>query len=285
MQGKEVGAENMNIEVWRAAAKAQLENSGDMDAAWDADWMLCEALGCGRAELRWMTGKELGEEQRMRLDKWLSERVQGRPLQYVLGNTCFMGLDFKCDERALIPRQDTETLVELALERMQGRKNPRVLDLCCGTGVIGLSVKHFRPDADVTLTDISTDALALAQENADSLSLKVHFKQGDLFDAVGGEKYDFVLSNPPYLTEQDMNELMREVRYEPSLALRGGEDGLNFYRRIAQGLSKVLAEGGEVLLEIGMGQHEDVIALLNEQGFEARAHKDLCDIERVIWAQ
>ncbi len=275
----------MKTEVWRHMAQRQLEESGDLDAVWDADWMLCEALGCGRAELRWKAADELKHQQEEKLNRWLAERVQGRPLQYVLGNTCFMGLDFKCDERALIPRQDTETLVELALEKMSCRKCPKVLDLCCGTGAIGLSVKHFRPDADVTLTDISTDALSLTQENAQSLSVVVNLRQGDLLEAVRGEKYDFVLTNPPYLTERDMNELMREVKYEPQLALRGGEDGLLFYRRIAEGLKEVLNENGEALLEIGMGQHTDVIALLNAQGFAAAAYKDLCGIERVVHAK
>ena len=275
----------MTTEVWRRMAQQRLEESGDQDAVWDADWMLCEILGCGRAELRWKAAGKLTQQQEKRLNQWLAERTQGRPLQYVLSNTCFMGLDFKCDERALIPRQDTETLVELALEKMSRRKRPKVLDLCCGTGAIGLSVKHFRPDADVTLTDISADALSLAQENAQSLSLDVTLRQGDLFEAVHGEKYDFVLTNPPYLTNQDMDELMREVRYEPQLALRGGEDGLLFYRRIAEGLEEVLNENGEALMEIGMGQHTDVIELMREQGFEAVSYKDLCGIERVIHAK
>ncbi len=275
----------MKIEMWRQTAQQQLEKSGDMDAAWDADWMLCEVLGCGRGELRWRAKDELTQPQKVRLDTWLYERIQGRPLQYVLGNTCFMGLDFKCDERALIPRQDTETLVEIALEKMQSRKFPRVLDLCCGTGAIGLSVKHFRPDSDVTLTDISDEALSLTQENAKRLSLAVNVRQGDLFEAVRGEKYDFVLSNPPYLTKRDMDELMREVRYEPQLALRGGEDGLNFYRRIAEEMDEMLNESGEALLEIGIGQHTDVIALLSAHGFEAVSYMDICGIERVIHAK
>ncbi len=274
----------MTVEAWRKAAWERLERSGDADAQWDADWMLCEALRCGRAELRWKKDEELGPETLGKLNGWLDERAAGRPLQYVLGNTCFMGLDFRCDERALIPRQDTETLCELALHRMQHVKNPKLLDLCTGTGAIGLSLKHYRPDADVTLTDLSEEALTLAKENAAALGLKVRLLQGDLWQAAEGEKFDFVLSNPPYLTEKDMEELMEEVRHEPELALRAGEDGLIFYRRIAERLDEFLTEGGEALMEIGKGQEEAVMHFLREKGFQAEAHKDLCGINRVIRA-
>jgi len=274
----------MTVEAWRKDAQERLERSGDQDAQWDADWMLCEALRCGRAELRWKKDEVLGPETLGKLNGWLDERAAGRPLQYVLGNTCFMGLDFRCDRRALIPRQDTETLCELALHRMQYVKNPKVLDLCTGTGAIGLSMKHYRSDADVTLSDLSEGALSLAKENAQALGLKADFRKGDLWEAVEGEKFDFILSNPPYLTEKDMDELMEEVRHEPEMALRAGADGLIFYRRIAARLQDFLNEGGEALMEIGKGQEKDVIHMLLDQGFCAESHKDLCGIERVIRA-
>ena len=279
-----VEMERRTVEAWRRAAQEQLEASGDMDAHWDADWMLCEALSCGRAELRWKKDEIIAAELLEKLNGWLSERESGRPLQYVLGKTCFMGLDFMCDERALIPRQDTETLCELALHRMQHVKNPSVLDLCTGTGAIGLSIKHYRPDAEATLTDLSEDALSLAKENAEALNLSAGFRQGDLWEAVEGEQFDFILSNPPYLTEKDMDELIKEVRREPEMALRAGADGLIFYRRIVRRLNEFLKEGGEALLEIGKGQEKDVVRLLHEAGFGAEAHKDLCGIERVIRA-
>jgi len=277
----------MTVGDWRRMAQERLEANGNPDAQWDADWMLCEALGCGRAELRWKKDEALDEDRLKKLNGWLSERENDRPLQYVLGNTCFMGLDFFCDERALIPRQDTETLCELALHRMQHVKNPKALDLCTGTGAIGLSMKHYRPDADMTLTDLSEGALSLAKKNAEALGLKVRFRQGDLWDAVEGEMFDFILSNPPYLTERDMDELMEEVRHEPEMALRAGEDGLIFYRRIAERLQDFLNEGGEAFLEIGKGQEEAVMGFLRNAGFQAEAHKDLCGINRVVraWRQ
>lgn len=275
----------MTVGAWRRTAQERLEANGNPDAQWDADWMLCEALGCGRAELKWKKEELIGQETLEKLNRWIGEREAGRPLQYVLGNTCFMGLDFLCDERALIPRQDTETLCELALHRMQHVKNPKALDLCTGTGAIGLSMKHYRPDADLTLTDLSAGALELAKKNAEALKLQVRFRQGDLWEAVEGEKFDFIFSNPPYLTERDMDELMAELRHEPEMALRAGEDGLIFYRRIAERLGDFLNEGGEALMEIGKGQEKDVMGFLNEAGFRTEAHKDLCGIERVILAR
>lgn len=277
--------ERMTVERWRCNAKEELKKAGDLDAEWDADWMLCDALQCGRAQLRWMGEGYLSGDILKRLDDWLTARVSGRPLQYVLGSSCFMGLTFRCDERALIPRQDTETLVELALRRMQTKKEPKVLDLCTGSGAVGLAVKYYRSDAQVTLTDISRDALSLARENAALHGLDVRVRQGDLLEATFGERFDFILSNPPYLTEQDMRELQAEVRCEPELALRGGEDGLDFYRRIAGGLSLALRDDGELLVEIGKGQETSVVALLNEQGFEAQVHMDLCGINRVVNAR
>lgn len=269
---------------WRSRARSVLASSGDLDAEWDADWMICEALKCERSALRWLEAEKFAPEAIEQLEKWLSEREEGKPLQYIVGSTCFMGLDFRCDVRALIPRQDTETLVELALERIRTVRRPKVLDLCAGTGAIGLSVLHFCPEAEVTLADISEDALSLTRENARALGLSATLRQGDLWEAVKNETFDFVLSNPPYLTDQDMDDLMREVRYEPQLALRGGADGLSFYRRIADGLEKALREGGEAFLEVGCGQSSDVAILLKAQGFMVETHKDLCGVERVIHA-
>lgn len=271
---------------WVKGACARLEAASDPDAAWDADWMLCGALNCTRAQMRLQRDERLARDVLAQLDGWLSRRLGGEPLQYILGSTGFMGLEFRCDERALIPRQDTETLVELALERMKALKNPGVLDLCCGTGAIGLSVAHYRPDARVVLADISADALALAGENRYQLgTANAALVQGDLLEAVQGQTFDFILTNPPYLTQQDMDELQREVRLEPALALYGGADGLAFYRRIAAQCAEYLALGGRILLEVGQGQAQDVCALFTSPMGTAVTHCDLCGIERVVEAE
>lgn len=269
----------MTVEAWRAQAIARLERAGDLDAQADADWMLCEALSIGRARLRMMADHPVEEEK---MEKWLARREAGEPLQYVLGNTSFMGLTLKCDKRALIPRFDTETVCEAALVCIEGKRAPRVLDMCTGSGALGLAIAHFRPDAQVTLSDISEDALALARENADLLGVRADFRQGDLFETVAGEQFDLIVCNPPYIREEDAETLMREVaQFEPALALFGGPDGYDFYRRIAREMPRHLAAGGMAVLEVGMGQAEEVAALLAGSG-DSHLHKDLGGIARAV---
>ena len=242
----------MTAGEWLAQAQARLEAAGDLDAACDAEWMLCEATGWSRSSLRLRRSDELSEQALSIIEAWLSRRASGEPLQYALGTADFMGLRFRSDPRALIPRPETETLCELALKRLEGKPRPHMLDLCCGTGAIGLSVAHFRPDGRVLLTDISGDALALAKENAELLSVRnVSFAQGDLFDAAENEAFDLIACNPPYLDQADMDNLQSEVRREPALALFGGADGLDFYRRIGSDAPRFLAPGGVLLLEVG----------------------------------
>ena len=274
----------MTAGEWLAKASARLDAAGDLDAAVDAAWLLCEATGWSRSSLRTRRGDGLGDDVLVQIEAWLDRRASGEPLQYVLGTADFMGLRFHCDARALIPRPDTETLCELALRALKGRIRPRVLDLCCGTGAIGLSVAHCRPDARVLLTDVSADALSLAEENAGALGVSnAEFTRGDLFDAAGEEAFDLIACNPPYLDEADMAALQQEVRREPALALFGGPDGLDFYRRIARDAPAHLKSGGVLLLEVGQGQADAVRDLLSWG--QCVAHEDLNGIERVVEAR
>ena len=274
----------MTAGEWLARAAALLEAAGDLDAAVDAAWLLCEATGWSRSSLRLRRGDGLDEAVLTRIEAWLRRRAQGEPLQYVLGTADFMGLRFRCDKRALIPRPDTEVLCDLALKRLAGKPRPRVLDLCCGTGAIGLSVARFRPDARVLLTDISPDALSLARENGELLGVKnADFAQGDLFAAVGEEAFDLIACNPPYLDEADMAALQSEVRREPALALFGGPDGLDFYRRLAKDAPRHLNRGGALLLEVGQGQAHAVRAMLHWGA--CAAYEDLNGIQRVVEAR
>ena len=181
----------------------------------------------------------------MQLDSWLARRAKGEPLQYIEGSAWFMGLEFGVDPRVLIPRQDTETLVECALELLEGTNAPGGLDTCTGSGGSGL------------------------------------------YAAGPGRGFDMILCNPPYLTGQDMQELQKEVTYEPALALFGGEDGLECYRRIAAGLKDHLNPGGYVLLEVGMGQDQDVLKMVTEaiDCAETQVVEDMNGIARVVIAQ
>ena len=247
-------------------------------------WVLLEwKLGVDRAEYFMDPDAEVPQEQWNDLDAALRKRERRIPLQYLMGSCEFMGYSFAVDERVLIPRQDTECLVEMAVEQMRRSPEPcRVLDLCTGSGCIGVSVKLLCPQAQVVLSDVSEGALAVAGENARSLGAPVELVQGDLFENVQGT-FDYILSNPPYIPSKVIDGLMPEVRdHEPRLALDGTEDGLHFYRRIVREATKRLRPGGRLLFEIGQEQGEALLSLLQEAGYEETAiRQDLAGLDRI----
>lgn len=277
----------MTLGQWLDAAERELTQTGSPDPRTDAEWMAVDVLGVSRSMLRLMLKSALSDQQQVQLDSWLARRAKGEPLQYIEGVAWFMGLEFGVDQRVLIPRPDTETLCEAALELLEGMNSPTVLDMCTGSGAIGVSVKRLCPKAKVTLTDVSRDALFVARTNAMRLGAQVEALQGDLYGAVGDRAFDMILCNPPYLTRQDMAELQKEVTFEPALALFGGEDGLDFYRRIANGLKDHVNPGGYVLLEVGMGQDQDVLALVKNamECAQTQVLEDLGGVARVVIAQ
>lgn len=277
----------MTLGQWLDAAERELTQTGSPDPRTDAEWMAVDVLGVSRSMLKLMLKSALSDQQQLQLDSWLSRRAKGEPLQYIEGVAWFMGLEFGVDPRVLIPRPDTEVLCEAALELLDGMKNPTVVDMCTGSGAIGVSVKRLCPKAKVTLTDVSRDALFVARTNAMKLGAQVEAVQGDLYAAIEGRMFDMILCNPPYLTGQDMQELQKEVTFEPALALFGGEDGLDFYRRLADGLKDHLNPGGYVLLEVGMGQDQDVLKLVENavDCEETQVLEDLGGIARVVIAR
>lgn len=269
--------ENMTLtEAMRAVTAALLPVAGE-EADRESRIIFAEALKKKEAALLLLREETLGAAEKARIQAMVCRRLTGEPLQYILGEWEFMGLPFKVDSRALIPRQDTETLAEEAIALLQKRQQRRVLDLCSGTGCIGISLAALA-GAEVTLADISGDALALSRENAARNGVCVRFLETDLFSAIDGE-YDLIVSNPPYISARDMETLQKEVRFEPALALYGGEDGLDFYRRIAAGYRPHLAPGGAILLEVGAGEAGAVIEMLGAGAYSIR---DLCGIERVV---
>ena len=236
------------------------------------------------AALAPVSGEESEIEARFLLEAsadeaWLREaigrRLSGEPLQYILGAWEFMGLPFDVGPEALIPRQDTETLCETALSWLKTRPGAKVLDLCCGTGCIGVSLARLG-GVRVTFADISPEALALARRNAAKNGVEGVFYESDLFANVPGV-YDLIACNPPYLTAEEMATCQRELTFEPALALYGGADGLDFYRRLAAEWRAHAAPGGRLLLEIGASQGTAIQELFPG----ATILKDICGLDRV----
>lgn len=265
------------------AASGMLAQAGVPDPAVDAAFLLSHVTGTPHLLLRAEGWRELTQSQLADYQALIDRRCQREPLQYILGTAQFMGVTLRAQPGALIPRNDTETLCEQALARMQGRE--RVLDLCTGTGALAIAIALQFPGAQVTAADISADALAVARQNIADTGARVTLRQGDLFAAAAGERFDIIVSNPPYITAEEMADLQPEVRREPALALYGGLDGLDFYRRIAREAPDYLSPGGWLLLEIGSVQAEAVSALLAER-FEALAvYPDMQGLPRTVAAR
>ena len=257
------------------------------DPKLDTVELLCTVLGDEPLVLQLKAGESLTPMQEERFRSLLLLRARREPLHYLLGTRCFYGLDFAVDARALIPRQETEMLCELALRRMMEFRTPRVLDIGTGSGAIAVTLKKNRADALVTATDLSAEALSLARENAKRLGASIRFLRGDLLAPVAGETFDVIVSNPPYVESAACDTLQPEVRREPRLALDGGADGLDCYRRLAAETPAILREGGYLLLEVGDGQASAVIGLLRETDAfaDARYHLDLYRKRRYVSAR
>ena len=248
----------------------------------------------GKTQEEVLRDRELyaGEQTCVDVEAATARLLAGEPLPYVLGEWEFYGLPLYVDRNVLIPRDDTCAVVGLAINQaIFLPSDPRVLDLCTGSGCIGLAIASRIKDARVTLADISKDALAVAKKNItrNKLSSRVSCVQADALSAAPAflGKFDMIVSNPPYITGPEMAELPTSVKnYEPHLALFGGRDGLDFYRSIAKNYREVLKSGGFLALEFGMGQGDDVCSILTEYGYTILERtKDFNDRERAVLAQ
>lgn len=257
--------------------KLRLEPIAGEEAMQQAKWLVAAVIGVEPAAIGIHSGMYATQEQIVIVGELLERRLTGEPLQYILGEWDFLGLPFYVDARALIPRQDTELLAETAIEKIREHSYQSCLDLCTGTGCVGISIAKLA-GIRVSCSDISKDALALAKENMELNEVTVELIESDLFDAMTG-KYDLIVSNPPYLTKDDMNALQKEVTFEPEIALYGGGDGLDLYRRIAREYREYLNPNGMLLLEIGSTQAEAVCALFREK---TSVRNDLCGNPRVV---
>lgn len=251
------------------------------EAQLDARLLLEEVCGTDHNTLLCHGDREVSEAEEEKYRRALEQRAVHVPLQHLLGYQDFMGLRFQVNEYVLIPRQDTEILVEEAMRYLHD--GMRILDLCTGSGCILLSLLHYSNDCEGVGVDISQEALQVAVQNAELLGIRTDFLKSDLYEKVTG-KFDLLVSNPPYIERAIIPTLMEEVReYDPYIALDGGEDGLDFYRRIIGGAQDYLKRGGQILMEIGSGQAKAVSELLREAGFkEIDVCRDFAGLDRVV---
>ncbi|MCR4721816.1 MAG: peptide chain release factor N(5)-glutamine methyltransferase [Lachnospiraceae bacterium] len=272
-------------------ATTELKNAGIEDHTSCARIMICEASGLGMAAVLLHEHEQVPEAYAKRFEEFLSRRVKREPLEYILGHTSFMGLEILCSKECLIPRFDTEILAEHVLAETQKAKErcgavgriPRILDICTGTGCIGISIAALSGINEVTLSDISGEALMLAGKNAVKCGVRAELVLSDLFDSIEG-KYDIITANPPYIGSKRIEELEPEVAvYEPRLALDGGEDGLLFYRRIMACAPDHMAKGAFLALETGDEQTDAVASMMEAAGMTGiKVLKDLAGLPRCV---
>ena len=252
----------------------------------NAEHLLGHALKRKRMELYLEFERALTEAELAPLRGLVKRRGQGEPLQHLLGTVEFSGKMFVCDKRALVPRPETEQLIELLYSKIENRES-RILDVGTGSGVIALSLAAKFPDAKVTATDVSDDALALARENAERLGLtsRVEFLRGDLLISVS-HVYDLIVANLPYVAEADRGTLPREVLHDPEIALFGGERGDEIVRKLIEAAPSHLAPGGLLALEVGAGQADDLAALMAEKNYhDIKTERDYAGVIRFLFGR
>ena len=269
--------------------QAALENAGLSDARFDT---LCIFQDClGDRNPLFSPLEAVPADAEAMINAMTERRISGEPLQYILGQWEFYGYPFKVGAGVLIPRPDTETLVDNVIQlcRRNGLTSPKIADLCAGSGCIAVTLKKELPLAEVSAVELSQEALPYLRQNAALNEAAVDIIEGDVLAETTAARLcglDIVVSNPPYLTADEMNDLQAEVGREPSMALAGGDDGLDFYRALTPLWKKSLRSGGFICFEFGMGQHDEVGKILAENGFEnIKFTRDLGGIVRTVTAQ
>lgn len=279
----------LTIREIKQKTEAFFKEKGVPDPKLDTDILIAHSLGIKRLEIYLDLDRPLTEAQLTELRPLVKRRSQREPLQYIVGTVEFMGLELKVDSRALIPRNETEELVELLRERVSETPPRRILDLGTGSGALALALATEYPDSEVVAVDFSAEALSLARENAAKLGLgeRVTFYEGSWFEPIpAGEQFDWIVSNPPYLTEAEMTTAEPEVvGHEPKSALVSGADGLDDLRIIFQQANTFLHSGGLLAVETGINQHSILDALAGAAGFEGESCEDLSGRPRFYFAR
>ena len=266
--------------------KEKLKNSGVKDFGFEARVIIKHITGFDNKKVILNYNAVLSDKQEKQLEAIISRRISGYPLQYIIGKWGFYGLEFNVGKGVLIPRADTETLVETGLQLIKEVKEPSVLDLCAGSGAVGISIAVNRRDSNVLLLEKYETAYLYLKENIalnnadNSEALKGDVLKGDCSD----RKFDLIVSNPPYIKSAEIKYLEKEVKCEPLSALDGGSDGLNFYRAIINNYKIALKSGGKICFEVGINQSESVKEMLHLSGFEdVETAKDYSGIDRVVF--
>ena len=256
------------------------------EAQLDAEVLLCGVLKIKRSKLATLRQETISQEQYQQYQNYLNKRITGEPVDYILGNSEFMGLQFKVNSNVLIPRPETELIVEQANKLIKENNFNQILDLCTGSGAIAVSVAHYNDNVSVVATDISQKALQVAKENAitNNVSNKVEFIESNMFDNIIDKKFDIIISNPPYVTEKEYKGLERELFFEPKNAFLAGEDGLDFYKIIADSSARYLNPKGVLLLELNANISLQIADLFSDFLF-VKIIKDYSGLDRILVAQ
>lgn len=270
-------------------SKLILKEAGNESPAFDCICLLEHCFNVDRHRLIMDGNLEISKDSELKFLNLINERAKGIPLQYLVGEWEFMGIKFKVGKGVLIPREDTEVLVNECINKISKLQTPKILDLCSGSGAVGISIASAREDAEVVCVEYSNEAFKYLKKNTEMNKVKnVFCIKGDIFSDIlelKNKKFDAIVSNPPYIKTKDIKDLQIEVKNEPRIALDGGIDGLDFYREISKRWLSYLNDDGVLAVEIGMGQENDVIDIFKCAGLsKIRKVKDINNINRVISA-
>ena len=277
----------MKILIGYKELRMNLENSfkkAGITELSDIDWICCEATGKRRSELPFI--EKFSSEEMLQIMAAVNKRLQHVPLAYIFGKTNFYGYDFIVDKNVLIPRLDTEFLVEKVIEEIKLRESKvSVLDIGTGSGAIAITINK-ETEALVTAVDVSLDAIDIAKKNAKLNKANIDLIQSDLFENISNLKFDIIVSNPPYIESREIEGLDKEVKdFEPILALDGGDDGLIFYRKIIEDAEKHLNSNGKIFFEIGFNQADAVSKIMRQKFKNVCVYKDYMGNDRVVMGE